>query len=510
MIALNMLVRITVVALCIALAPLSFAGQSNVAIVLVDQTPLRPAPRESGTPHAILWQGEIIEIRGERMDYVQAYDYRRERAGFVRASHVKRLTLTASELPEILAVIRFIRQAPGSEALGIGFASAYIQAASAKVLNGEDGIEVLDALGLFADRLAERASAGTKLGKGARITVAAHLEVANRHGIKFTSYERDGAIRMCYDGDAFRRTLALPSSPEQRAAAALALTRPECVADENQLTERRQYDEWRASVLDHVEPAKLPGYLKNRVHTRRAAVWASLAYQRTRGGLQLGESADANEAEQRALVELAGVNKHELADDDLPAYRDAAMRVNASRWAAGPSSAPVAPISSARDKARPRIVTVSGEPGETCIHVVDGKSDADRPLVKRCTYGIAWLGSTTVNREGTAIALAVQTTAAWRELWVFSRMDNDWTVRVMPPAAMTPGIGYAEFAGWRPGGAQMLVAREAFGEGKYQRSFELVRVDTLMPVRQASDPDLLEAFKRWQDPQWKQQTVSLR
>ena len=508
--ALDMLLRITVIALGIALAPFCFASQHGVAIVIVDQTPLRPAPRETGTPHAILWQGEIIEIRGERMDYVQAYDYRRERAGYIRASQVKRLSLNQADLPELLAVIRFLRQAPGSEALGIGFASAYIQAATAKILNSEDGIEVLDALGIFADRLAERASAPTKLGKAARITVAAHLEVAHRHGVKFNTHDRDGSIRMCYDGDAFRRTLALPSTPEQRAIAALSLTRLECAVDETSAVERRQQEEWRASVLDHVEPAKLPGHLKNRIHTRRAAVWATLAYQRTRGGLQMGESADAEAAEQRALAELAGINKQELADDDLVAYRDAAMRVNASRWAAGGTAAPQSHGTGPREKNRPRIVTVSGEPGETCIHVIDAKTDTDRPLVKRCTYGIAWVGSATVNREGTAIALAVQSAEAWRELWVFSRMDNDWTVRVMPPAATAPGVGYAEFAGWRPGGAQMLVAREAVGEGKYLRSFELVRVDTLAPIRQASDPDLIDAFKRWQDPQWKQQTVSLR
>ncbi|MSQ20905.1 MAG: hypothetical protein EXR39_15455 [Betaproteobacteria bacterium] len=434
--------------------------------------------------------------------------HRRERAGYIRANQVKRLTLAQSELPELLAIIRYLRQASGSEALGIDFASAYIQTASAKTLNSEDGIEVLDALGLFADRLAERASAPTKLGKSARLAVAAHLEVAHRHGVKFITHKQDGGVRMCYDGDAFRRTLALSSTPEQRAAAALGLTRPECVADETRVMERRQLDEWRANVLDHVEPGTLPPYLKNRVRTRRAAIWASLAYQRTRSGLQIGESADAEAAAQRALTELAGVNKLELADDDLSAYRDAAMRVNASRWAAGPSIAPIAPGNGPREKYRPRVVTVFGEPGETCIHVVDGH--ADRPLAKRCTYGIAWVGSATVNREGTAVAIAVQSAEAWRELWVFHRMDNDWTVRVMPPAAAMPGIGYAEFAGWRPGGAQMLVAREAVGEGKYLRSFELVRVDTLAPVRQASDPDLIDAFKRWQDPLWKQQTVSLR
>ena len=104
----------------------------------------------------------------------------------------------------------------------------------------------------------------------------------------------------------------------------------------------------------------------------------------------------------------------------------------------------------------------------------------------------------------------MQPTDSWSELWIFHKAGGEWTVRVLPPAGIQPDVGYAEFAGWVPGGAQMLVAREAYGEGKYKRNFELLRLDTLSPVRQASDPAVLGAFQRWQDPAWKRTTLSLR
>jgi hypothetical protein len=484
------------------------ASAQGIAIVTQDQAALRAAPRDSAKPHAVLWRGEALEVRGERLDYLQVYDHRRERGGFVRASQVRRLLLTPDEAPELLAIVRHLRGTPGAEALGIGFAAAYIQAAPAEVLNGEGGVEALDALGTLADRLAQRASSAALPGKAAQTALSAHLDVAARHGVVFVTYEREARVQICYDGDAFRRVLAMRSNAEQRARAVLALTRPECAGGDLRVLERRRIDEWRAEVLDRVDAGDLPGYLRNRVLMRRATVWASLAYQRARSSDH--PAAAAIGAAQRALAELAGVSKAELTDDDAKTYSYAAMRVNASRWAAVsmPVPAPAAPQGKA--ESRPRLVTLAGAPGETCLLLVDAKRDERRPLARRCTYGIVWTGSATLNREGSALAVAVQPTDTWRELWVFRKAGAEWTVRVLPPAATLPEVGYAEFAGWVPGGAQMLVAREALGEGKYLRNFELLRLDTLSPVRQASDPAVLGAFQRWQDPAWKRQTLALR
>jgi len=191
---------------------------------------------------------------------------------------------------------------PGAEALGIGFAAAYIEAAPAEVINSEAGIEVLDALGSMADTLARRASSDVAQTRTAEAVLAAHLDVASRYGIKFTNHEHAGRMQICYDGEAFRRVLAMRSNPEQRARGALSLTRHECVNADLSPQERNRIDEWRAEVLDRVEASALPGYLKNRVLMRRASVWSSLAYQRARKG----EAAEM--AAQRALAELAAVN----------------------------------------------------------------------------------------------------------------------------------------------------------------------------------------------------------
>ena len=334
--------------------------------------------------------------------------------------------------------------------------------------------------------------------KPAQATLAAHLEVATRYGVGFKSYEREGRMQVCYDGEAFRRVLAMESTPPQRARAALALTRPECVDPQLRPLERSQVDQWRADALDRVDAVALPAYLKNRVQMRRAEIFSALAYQRARQG----QPADA--AAQRAMAELGGVNKAELTDTDQPAYNDAAMRTNASRWAALP-----APAASA--SRQPAIVTAPGQPGETCVLLVDAKHDAANPLAKRCTWSLVWTQSATLNREGNALALAVQPMEAWRELWLFRKAaDGGWRIDVLPPATTGPEVGYAEFAGWVPGGKQVLVAREARGDGKYKRSFELVRLDSLATERQSSDPTALGAFQRWQDPAWKRATVSLR
>nr|WP_236598978.1 hypothetical protein [Ramlibacter monticola] len=471
----------------------------HTAIVTTDQAVLRAAPRDSAPQQAQLWQGEALEVRGEALDYLQVWDHARERGGYVKATQVRRSALAAADAPDLLAVLRFVREAPGAESLGIGIAAAWLQAAPAESVRGPQGAEALDALGTFANRLAQRASDGTGASRQAQVALSAHLEVAGRYGLKFASYEQDGRMRICYDGDAFRRVLALPATPEQKARAALALTQPECLDPALAPLQRYERDRWRADVLERVDVAALPPHVKHRVALRRASVWSTLAYGQVR--LTVGNGGTAAE---RAVAELASVQRGELTEDDQPAYNDAAMRVGASRWAAV-ALAPAVPAGT-----RPAVVTQPGQPGETCVLLVDAKHDASKPLAKRCTYALVWLQSVSVNREGNAVALAVQPLEAWRELWLFRQQGGRWAIDVLPPAGLQPGAGYAEFAGWVPGGKQVLVAREARGEGRYRRSYEVVGLDSLATQRQTGEPGLLGPFQRWQDPAWMRMSVAAR
>lgn len=466
------------------------ATLATVAIVTQDQAALRAAPRDSAQQQTVLWQGDTLEIRGERLGFLQVYDHRRERGGYIRAAQVRTLALAPSAAPELLAVIRFLRDTPGAEALGIAYSAAYLKAAPAEAIDAE----VFDALGGFAERLARRASARRSQGNDA--TLSAHLDVAASYGVIMTSVEREGRVQLCYEGEAFRRLLALPASAEQKARAALALTRPECVDPNLRPAERYALDSWRAEVLDRVEAARLPEYLKTRLRLRQAGVWASVAFQRSRRG----EAAQA--AAERALTALAGVNKAELAEDDASAYAEAAVRVGASRWTAE-AVLPAAPQ-------RLSIVTRPGQPGETCITLIDAQHDAKAPLLQRCTYGLVWTASASAHPQGSALALAVQPLDSWRELWLFRQTPEGWTVEVLPPALSGPDLGYIEFAGWVPGGKQMLAAREVKLDGRYKRSFEVIGLDTLEVQKRADAPGSLSLFYRWQDPAWKRQTVSVR
>ncbi len=453
--------------------------------LVVQDAPLRGAPREAAPLQAQLARGEALEIRAERGDHLQVWDYRRERGGWLRRGQVLLIPKGSGASAELLAQLRLARQQWGTEGLGLGLAAAFIQAATPEELAGPAGAEALDAMGSLAERMAERASQA--LAKPAEAQLAAQMDVAARYGLRFESFEaEEGRVQVCYEGEALRRVLAAAATPEQRARAALALTRPECLNPRATPRETQARDAWRQQLLAQVDPAALAPHWKHRLLMRRTAVSASLAFAQ-------GRDAAA------ALSEFASIAPTELTEDDQAAYNDTAMRVNAVRWlgATEPEQRDLGPV---------QLALLPGAEGERCIEL----REAGKLAARRCSFGRIALASASLNREGRAVALAAQPLDGWRELWLFIKEGKTWRLEVLPPAPAQPGLGVAEFAGWVPGGQQVLVAREFRAEGRYRRSFEVVSLATLAIERQASEPSQLGAFRASADPAWRRDSPARR
>jgi hypothetical protein len=457
-----------------------------LAIVAQDRTPLRAAPRARAAELTTLWQGEVVEVRDEHAGYLRVYDYRRERGGYLKSESVRTISLAEADAPGLLAVLRFLRDAPGSEALGISYGAAYLKAAPAAALTAEP----FDAIARMAERLTDAASAS-----GARrADAAAHLEVVEQFGIHVRSFERNDRVQICYDGELYRRVLSFPqATAAERAGALLGLTRSDCVDPDLGVLLRAAQDEERTALLDALEERSLSALMRSRLHARRAAIWATVAYEDARRG----KSATA--AALRALEELRAVQPDELGEDHRREYLDALLRVGAIRWAVVPPASPQGPL----------ILTAGpGEPGQTCLALAEKQRPA-APLVRRCTYGIVWMASARPIAQGRALVLAVQPLESWRELWIFREGSAGWTVDVIPPGGDDPDEGYVDFAGFASSTQRLLIAREVKERGQFHRRFEELRLEDLMPVRQASSPELLADFGRWQDVTWRRDTLAL-
>jgi hypothetical protein len=260
-------------------------------------------------------------------------------------------------------------------------------------------------------------------------------------------------------------------------------------------SDRYQLDLTRATLLDHVPPVGVSPQLASRIHARRAGVWSAVAF----GQARRGDPPQA--AAQRAMQELSAVSVNELGDDAQAEYTDAAVRVGVVRWAAEFGT---------HGSGKLEVSVAPGAPGETCVSLEDTRHPINNPLLRRCTYGTVWTASARSNSAATALTLAVEPLDSLRELWVFRKNAQGWAVDVLPPGLSNTDLGYVEFAGWIPGGKRMLVAREARVDGRFRRRFEVMRLDTLTVDKQASTPEVLPDFERWQDSSWKHQTVALR
>ena len=460
---------------------------ATLAIVVEDHAALRAAPRSSAAELARLWQGDVLEVRGERAGYLKVYDYRRERGGYLRGDAARPVELSEAAAPGLLAVLRFLRESRGSEALGISYGAAYLRAVPPQAITAEP----FDAIARMAERLADQASGSTEH----LADLAPHLEVVEQFGVRMRSFEHNGRMRVCYDGELFHRVLTLPGAqPEERAHAVLGLTRPDCIDPDLGPVLRASLDAERSEILEQINDGELSAMTRSRLHARRAGVWASLAYEQGR------RREPASPTAERALAELLAVHPDDLGDDRRPEYVDAVLRVSAIRWA-GAAPAP-----------QPGPLTLSAAPGdlgETCVALEDAHRPRAATIIRRCTYGMVRMASIRAIPQGPALVLAVQPLESWRELWVFHERAGGWTIDVLSPGLDDPEEGYVDFAGYAPGSRRLLIAREVKDHGRFRRSFEELRLDDLALVRQAGSPEILRDFGRWQDAAWRRDTLAL-
>jgi hypothetical protein len=479
------------------------AAVANVALVADDPATLRNAPRGDAPAQATLWRGDWLEVRGERAGYLQVYDHRHERPGYIRPTQVRSYRVEAASAPELAAIVRFLRDAAGSESLGIGYAALALKVAPA----GADPSELYAAIGTMADRLARRISARRADAKDA--TLVAHREVAESYGIKFKVVEGDalgGRGMTCYDGEAWEGVLAASAAPPvERARAALFLAAERCRDAVPVPAEERAWNDRRIQALQAIDFAAeraLPASLGGRLRLRRAEALAWRAFDEARQG----NAEAAARAEATAVRELALCDRGLLAQEDLDLYEEVAVKVAASRWA---TEAP------ARDAARRGVAVefATRGPGETCVQLRQANANDARVLAQRCSYGIVWQSALRWAPSGTVATLAVQPLAAWTELWVLRRAgDGGWTIDTLTPATADPDAtpGYVESAGFSPDGKRLLVVREARAGGHASRKFQVLATNTLAVERWAPSADKLGAFKRWSAPSWRAGTLVLR
>ena len=133
----------------------------------------------------------------------------------------------------------------------------------------------------------------------------------------------------------------------------------------------------------------------------------------------------------------------------------------------------------------------------------DGGAGEDaRPLGERCTYGVVWQSALRWAPSGSVATIAVQPLAAWTELWVAAarRPTAPGRSRRSRPATADPdnAVGYVEAAGFSPdGGAPAGGARGARRRPARPRRFQVVEAATLAVEKWAAHADKLGAFKRW-------------
>ena len=223
-----------------------------------------------------------------------------------------------SAAPELLAVLRFLRDSPGSESLGISYGAAYLKAAPPRA--GRRSLRCHCANG----------RAPCRSGLGQPRPSRDRSSPGRRGSSSAFACAISNATVGCESATTVNCSIAFSRSParaEERAHAVLGLTRPDCIDPDMGPMPRAALDDERAELLEQVSDGDLNAMMRSRLHARRAGVWA-LAYDRA-------PRRPRRRPAERALAELLAVHLDDLGDDRRAEYVDAVLRVSAIRWAGG-------------------------------------------------------------------------------------------------------------------------------------------------------------------------------
>jgi hypothetical protein len=465
---------------------------ATVALVVQSQASLRAAPHENAPRQTLLTPGDWLEVRGEQQGYLQVYDHRRERPGYVRPVVVRSYVVDEAVAPKLGAVIDYLKNAPGEESLGIGYVALYLRAAPAQAI----GADVFDALGTMAERLGRRAS--VRVAKAGEASIASELEVAESYGVHFISFEREGATRVCYDGEAFRRVLALRDTGPARVRAALGLSDPTCLDPALGSSAALALARSWGSVLDEIDLGamgpEVPASARAGVRLRRSIVQSEISYFAARSA----DGALAKQAAEAAKYELELADPSVLADEDRPTYEEAAMRVATVRWAVETPPSPDA--SSGID-----VEIATGLPGQTCVRL-KRRASREAPPFEHCTHGVVWRSSLRVAPHDAAVAMIVEPLDGWSELLLFHPGAAGWEADTVTPASIDPELGYVDVSGFSPDGAHLRVVREYRASGPLgaphtlapwiRKTFQILATRDLRVEKEASSLASLPAWNR--------------
>ena len=399
------------------------------------------------------------------------------------------MELSETAAPELLAVLRFLRDSPGSEALGISYGAAYLKAVPAPTLTAEP----FDAIAQMAERLADQASGSATLSP----TLAAHLEVVEQFGIRMRNFERNGRMQVCYDGELFRRVLTLPGpAAEERARAVLGLTRARCIDPDLGPAPRASARHAARAAARRDQGAGIERRMtRSRLHARRA------------GGLGL-DCLRAGAARRAA----AGARRSARSPSFSPCTRMISARTGGpSTWTPCCASARSAGRPWTRRPDRPLTLSaVARRSGPDVRRALSGRP----PHLERRWSGAAPTGSCGWPRhariaEGPALVLAVQPLESWRELWVFHEEARELDGRCALARARRSRGRLRRFCRLRAGHAAPAHRARSKDRGRFRRRFEELRLDDLASGAAGECPELLRDFGRWQDVAWRRDTLAL-